>query len=397
MQKNFSLFDDFSVDEKISTSDKKISVTFAKYSETLQIEPDELFSGFNELHAVTFSAGVRQIEHVMKFFERGAVIIGSHEQISTDLAEMLALQKFAVDFVSKNNFLQRMIAAGDFKFYVTDKVHAKIYLLRADNGNCRVILTSANFSANAWQNRQRENFVVMDDSAAYEYYLNVFEDLRKNSADEIDLTARPLKDDGTNLELLPAIKNVVYTKSAVVVHELPPEDSQEAEYLFAQRETAQKFRDIFKEADVHADSSGKTLIVAEKISRIKKDMRRAHENAVARKKNKSTFAPEMILDYDKRLVTFNDELWDLNPPAAEIQADLKNLVAYINGTDKFTRNVANLKSLYWKIILYMFASPFFARLRYFYSRLVPANSTGKVFPMYMILREPKTAANPLSL
>lgn len=34
----------------------------------------------------------------------------------------------------------------------------------------------------------------------------------------------------------------------------------------------------------------------------------------------------------------------------------------------------------------MFASPFFARLRYFYNRILPANSTGKTFPMYMILR-----------
>ncbi|MBR0060209.1 MAG: hypothetical protein IJP68_01905, partial [Selenomonadaceae bacterium] len=52
----------------------------------------------------------------------------------------------------------------------------------------------------------------------------------------------------------------------------------------------------------------------------------------------------------------------------------------------FSGDVANLKTHYWKILLYMLASPFFARLRYFYDRLVPANSTGKVFPMYMILR-----------
>ena len=37
----------------------------------------------------------------------------------------------------------------------------------------------------------------------------------------------------------------------------------------------------------------------------------------------------------------------------------------------------------------MFASPFFARLRYFYNQIAPANSTGKVFPMYMILRGKK--------
>ena len=235
MKKNISLFGDlFAGEEKNSPPpNKKISVTFAEYKDTAQVEAEDLFKGFNELHAVTYSLGVHQVESIMKLFERGEVIIGSHQQISSDAAEMFALQKFAVDCVSKNNFLQRLIKSDAFKFYVTDRVHAKIYLMRANDGRCRVILASANFSANAWQNRQRENFVVMDEPEAYEQYLNVFEELRRNSADEIDVDARPLKDDGTNLELLPAIKNIVNTKSAIVVHELPPDSKDESEYLFA--------------------------------------------------------------------------------------------------------------------------------------------------------------------
>lgn len=327
---------------------KKISVTFARYERTESVAPDELFAGFDELCAVTFSVGVRQIEHVMKNFRRGEVIIGSHEQISTDLAEMLALQKFAVEFVSKNSYLQRRIAARKFKLYVTDRVHAKIYLMCADDGRCRVILTSANFSANAWQSRQRETFVVMDEPAAYEHYLNVFEDLKNFSAEEIDVNARPLKDDGSNLDRLPAIKNVAYVKSAVVVHELPPESREEADYLLAQQATAQKFRALFKEVDVHSDTHGKTLLVAEKIIRMKKIMRRTHEKDVARRKNKSTIAPELLLDCDNRRVTFNDEPWDLNPPAAEVRDDLQSLIEYVDGAEKFTGDVANLKTLYWK-------------------------------------------------
>ena len=44
MQKNFSLFDD-STEEKISV-DKKISVTFAEYKDTVQVESDDLFKNF---------------------------------------------------------------------------------------------------------------------------------------------------------------------------------------------------------------------------------------------------------------------------------------------------------------------------------------------------------------
>ena len=117
MTKNISLFDDLPA-EKISSS-KKISVTFAEYKSTEQLEPDDLFKNFSELHAVTYSLGIRQVEHIMKFFERGEVILGSYQQVSTDLAEMFALQKYAVEYVSENNFLQKLIEAGRFKFYVT--------------------------------------------------------------------------------------------------------------------------------------------------------------------------------------------------------------------------------------------------------------------------------------
>lgn len=389
MSKTISLFDDFGAEPHAAPADKKISVTFAEYKRTDEVAPDELFKGFNELHAVTFSLGIKQVEHVMKFFDRGEVILGSRDQVSVDLAELIALQKYAIDYFNKNTLLRKKIEEGDFKFYVTDRVHAKIYLMRAEDGRCRVILASANFSANAWQRRQLENFVVMDEPEAYEHYLKVFTDLRKTSADEIDCDARPLKEDGTNLELMPAIRNVVHSKAAVVVHEVSPESAAEVEYIFAQRQTAEKFRTLCKEVGIHADDHGKTLLVADKVVRLKTQMRRIHAEELDRRKNNRAVAPELLIDCENRRVTFNDELWDLQPPAADVRADLQSLIKYIDGAEIFTGDVVELKTLYWKILLYMFVSPFFARLRYFYSQLVPANSSGKAFPMYMILRGPK--------
>ncbi|MBR2734388.1 MAG: hypothetical protein IKD80_09140 [Selenomonadaceae bacterium] len=64
-------------------------MTFARYERTESIAPDELFAGFDELRAVTFSAGVRQIEHVMKNFRRGEVIIGSPNKSASTLPRCL--------------------------------------------------------------------------------------------------------------------------------------------------------------------------------------------------------------------------------------------------------------------------------------------------------------------
>ncbi|MBR4642566.1 MAG: NgoFVII family restriction endonuclease [Selenomonadaceae bacterium] len=300
----------------------------------------DLFKGFNELRAVTFSAGINQVEHFMK-------LIGSPQQVTADFAELLALQKYAVEYVSENSFLRKMIKEQKFKFYVTYRVHAKIYLMKSNDGRYRVILSSANFSANAWQMRQKENFVVMDEPEAYEDYLNVFEEVRKNSSDEIGVDARPLKEDGTNLEGLPALKEIVSVKKVFkVVHELPPESKEEATYLFAQRTTAENFRKIFKEVGIHSNAEGKTLINAEKIIAMKKVMKTAQEKSLAIQNEKRATAPEFVLNFDTRTASLNDELWNLNPPAEEIRNDIKNLIDYVNGADIFTGDSANLKIYY---------------------------------------------------
>ena len=387
-----SLFSNFFSEEENAQAknssqpdDKKISVTFAKYEKTEMIFPEDLFQGFDELHVITYSLGIEQVEKIMKFFKRGEVIIGSYKQISGDVAEMLALQKYTVEYINKNVFLKKMIANQTFRFFVTDKVHAKIYLLKSDDGRCRVILASANFSANAWQKRQMENFTVMDELEAYETYMKIYLDLRRNSTDEIDIDARPLKEDGTNLERLPAIREAVNSKTAVVIHEVPPSSKKETEYIYAQTEDAKKFRDLLKKADVKTNSDGQTLIVADKIVKMHKILKTAFEEKKIREKEKSVY-PEFILDYDEKSASFNGEVWDLNPTDEEIKSDLQKLVEYVDGTEIFTGDISLLKTLYWKIFVYLFVSPFFARLRYFYDRIVPANSTGKAFPMYMILR-----------
>lgn len=395
MPETDSLFADLYAEENLqsksskSSDDKKISVTFANYIKTEDVTPEFLFQGFDELRVITYSLGIEQVEKIMKFFKRGQVIIGSYKQISGDVAEMLALQKYAIDYISQNNYLQKMIKSQMFRFYVTDKVHAKIYLLKSDDGRCRVISASANFSANAWQKRQMENFVVMDEVQAYEYYLKIYEDLRRNSSDEIDVDARPLKEDGTNLERMPAIREAVYTKNAIVIHELPPESKKETEFLYVHQAETKKFQDLLKNSNVKTNPDGQTLIIAENVRKMKKIMENSYKEKKIREKENSVY-PKFILNFDERTASFNGELWDLNPSDAEIKSDLKILTDYIEEVKIFVGDTSDLRTMYWKVFIYMFVSPFFARLRYFYDRIVPANSTGKAFPMYMILRGKKS-------
>lgn len=100
--------------------------------------------------------------------------------------------------------------------------------------------------------------------------------------------------------------------------------------------------------------------------------------------------PEFLLDYKEHSASFSGKAWNLNPSKEDVQRDIHCLYQYLDGTEGFTGDIKKLQETYTKILLYMFLSPFMAKLRYDYSPYAPENSVGKYFPMYMIIRGPKS-------
>lgn len=77
---------------------------------------------------------------------------------------------------------------------------------------------------------------------------------------------------------------------------------------------------------------------------------------------------------------------DLQPGMESVKSDIACLLQYMQGTKSFTQNTEKLREIYWKILIYLFASPFIAPLRYYYRTIAPINSVGRIFPMYMLIR-----------
>lgn len=80
---------------------------------------------------------------------------------------------------------------------------------------------------------------------------------------------------------------------------------------------------------------------------------------------------------------------DLQPGTESVKSDIACLLQYMQGTKSFTQNTEKLREIYWKILIYLFASPFIAPLRYYYRTIAPINSVGRIFPMYMLIRGSK--------
>ena len=135
----------------------------------------ELFSGFDTLHAITYSSGIDFVYQLIDLFEQAEILFGCDEVISYSLQEVMAYQCKMVermrDTASKMKLdLVSRIENGSLRFFVARSVlsHEKLYLLSSQDGRKRVIMGSANLSRSAFGGYQRENICYVDGDAAYD-------------------------------------------------------------------------------------------------------------------------------------------------------------------------------------------------------------------------------------
>lgn len=353
--------------------------------EEVQTTWQELFHGFDELHAITYSLGIKQVESVMGLFQRGDVVIGSPSQVRQAVQELLAEQEFDLKTICQNAYLQQRIKDGSFQFYLEDGgVHAKIYLLRADDGRNRIILGSANFSRQAWNGTQLETYLFEDNSQFFEHYMQLYEALRDESSSKVSIKAKPLCADGSNLQDLPIIQKVVQARKPVIIEKVP--SREEVEYTFSVTQEGKEWAERVNHAYVKPDNHGVVHFTSKTVDRMQAYMKRSEHE----KKLRVVENPEFLLDYKEHSASFSGKAWNLNPSKEDVQRDIHCLYQYLDGTEGFTGDIKKLQETYTKILLYMFLSPFMAKLRYDYSPYAPENSVGKYFPMYMIIRGPKS-------
>lgn len=368
---------------KLNFSSNGINVVRAKYIDTVETTWRELFYGFDEIYALTYSIGMKQVENMMDAFKHGEVIIGSPSQVRALPARIFAEQQYAIKNFSHNKRLQERVKDGSFHLYVTIGSHEKLYLLKAYDGRRRVIMGSANLSARAWDGTQLEGYVYFDDAEMYEKNFERFEALKHDSTDEIGIDAKEIRADGENLEDLPLVRHILQAREAVVIHDVP--DREETEYLTQTAENTRKWEKYLKEAKIVADKENVLTIDPQKITKIKQSMKK-EQNKI---RSNIVLNPELIIDYDAHAAKFAETDLDLQPTTIEIKKDIAALRLYMQGTYDFTGDTAELRKIYWKTMLYMFGAPFMAPLRYAYREIAPANSVGRQFPMYLLLRGSK--------
>ena len=339
---------------------KSLDVVKMEFLEAESMSWKELFSDFDELHAVTYSSGIDFAYSLIKMFKKSEIIFGCDEVISYSLQEIMAYQckliermresasKMKLDLISR-------IEDESLHFYVARSIlsHEKIYLLSASDGRKRVIMGSANMSFNAFGGRQRENISYIDGNRAYDWYMDCYLTLRDSSTDQIFKESLLIANDGENLEELP-IARTVRTNKAIII-ETVEEQKDEVRFALDVKNLAMKFTPSVPKPD----KKGKILLSPEKIKSIR---RQVVEDQIKEKELRSVY-PQLEVFAGEGYVRLNGCDVNLTPTKEETGHDVLLFLKYMEGYEKFHGDVSGMQHRYFEFANWFFCSPFMGCMR----------------------------------
>lgn len=359
---NFSLFNvpETAQEQMKVQHSNKLDIVKMEFAGAETMTWQDLFSGFDTLHAITYSSGINFIYRLLDLFEQAEVIFGCDEVLSYSLQEVMAYQCKTIERMRKTagkvklNLVSRM-EQDTLRFYVARNIlsHEKTYLLSAKDGRKRVIMGSANMSFSAFGGRQRENICYLDGDQAYNWYWDCYCQLREDSTDQIAKESLLCADDGENLEELP-IARTILAKKALVLQ--PVEDNrEEVRFILDVKNLAAKFAPSVPKPD----KKGKLLLSPEKIKAVRRQV-------VANKEKERDLRneyPQLEVFPDEGIAKLNDTVLDLSPPREAVEKDVNLFFKYMDGYEKFHGDVSGLQRRYYEFANWFFCSPFMACMR----------------------------------
>lgn len=345
----------------LQTGSNKIDVVKMNFAGAESMRWQELFAGFDTLHAITFSSGVQFVFRLLEMFQKAEIIFGCEAVMSYSLQEIMAYQSKLLERLRDNmsaaedNFLNR-IDAGEVRLFVArgQLSHEKIYLLSAADGRKRVIMGSANMSYNAFNGKQRENICYMDEEAAYNWYYDVFVSLRENSTDEISHSALAVADLADNIDELP-VSGTIKVQRALVIEPVL-DNKTDVEFILDTHKLANNLTPMLPKPD---KKNGRLKVIPEMIIKLKKTVQAENIRA---KEQRSEY-PQLLVDVSAGKVLLNDTELNLQPSAEDLAKDIQLFLRYMDGYSRFHGDYESMQYRYFEFANWFFCSPFMAVMR----------------------------------
>lgn len=373
---NLDLFNEVEEEKQRSS----INVVQLEFIESYCSNWIDLFAGFKELYAITFSSQLSFIEKVIKDFDHVEIIFGNETVIGNDISAVFAYQHQVITQINnarpetKKTILDR-IDNGTLVLWVAKKQlsHEKIYIL---SGNIKKVITgSANLSYAAFTGKQRETINEISGNQAFDYYLDQFELLKRSSSNKIE--TKHLREYKTNffenLETLPITDEIRETKEIDVLTNEPQSENNFSYSVLKNQENLKKYLPI-------DNKKGKIsfLNIVSWQNKLKMNMRYNDGE-------KTDQLPKLEIDYNQKKVYLLGKELDLNPKIEDVKKDIQLFKEFMNGYDTFNGNKDDIelaKERYFAFANWFFISPILSHLRLLAYR---HNKKPDLFPIFGLL------------
>ena len=330
-----------------------------EYLEAVRMNWRELFEGYNDIKVITFSSGINFTYQLLDMFDTAEVIFGNEDILNGTEKDIIAFQTIAIERIqeeekSNKSKMLRRVEDGTAHFYISRQSlsHEKIFLLKSNDGNTRVVCGSANMSSNAFGGKQRENIIFVDNPEGYEHFLDIFEELKSGSTDEITKDVLVAEDIENNPDRLPISRTIKKDKIVYV----EKEDNPNVEFVLKTKDLASKLDPMIPKKN---KSKSLIQITSDFISSLKA---KKMEEDLKTKEFRSEY-PELVVDVGKREVTLNGKQYNLSPDKDDVKKDCQLFLEYMDGYKDFYGDKESLQSRYFECANWFFCSPFMAPLR----------------------------------
>jgi len=412
MKKGDGMVDLFSNEElklvDTTPEDNFVDCYEMSFKKKVRQNPLDLFEGYYDLKAITFSFDFNFAARLTKKFDNVQLIVGAdflssriNMKAAENLVDVVAHTGLVQKYVNQNQKLAKRIIEGSVEIKCPNIMcdHRKLYLLKAFDGRVRVIFPSANLSATAWNaNHHRESYWYCDDRAFYDLIYEDFktmwslstkiipsayieESVKSISEEELDEN----KED-KNFDFLLDNPQLKAGTAIVVEQSLSPEEKITLiQYDKDFNEIRSSYKEYTKGISLKGDKEGKITIGVNEIKKMSINAEKIRLRKVTLEE-KSEKYPRLHIDYSNDSVFINKVALDLSPTDDEVKADIKELLGLFNNYNNFVNNVSQAQHNHFKLLNAMFSSVFNAKVRC--AAKIRKISGLSALPLYILLNSP---------
>ena len=354
-----NLFSSLSGDESFSDYET-LEVVSCSFVNSHRVTWQDLFDGYDELYAITFSSGIDFTAKLLSKFEYAEIIYGCQNILHSQIATIIAAERNIIETISKSksiNMISKKVAEDQLKLFVSmdTNSHEKIFILKSKNGNTRIITGSANMSASAFNGLQREEILYFDDEDAFDYFMDRFERFKSKCSNRINKnTIKAIIADKSYLEN--HIEDVPYLEEAKERIQIDITKSQdEVDYIAVVKDLEKEIKDLLPR------SKNKPNIISINAD-IVNVIRKNNREYLDRNKRERQL-PILHADLDNESLLFNRKEINLYPDSEMIKKDIQSIINFINGFKMFNGNYKTAQRDYFAYLNWFFASIFIPELR----------------------------------